>query len=656
MAASFAGWLAATVRTEVVLCELEPTRTLTGFALVGGSYPTTYGVACPRQVLADVVPGGLYAPVIAVWEDATALAAAADLAAVEATAGSYWWDEANEVLYVHTAGGTDPADATLMQVGVRLHLANAPIVLEQTPGTPATAVYYLPWLTNELPRIQRRVEDLLSGSMVVPGGSVSFVNGHGAWFSLVAPDGVWNWKNKTVRFVIGGSYDGQALTRAQYQTVATMLVEDVAATELACTFSLQPRQRFAEIEVPVTPYFEDDYPNLGDGVRGTRKWIGYGRAIIPPDLTDTSSHGVYTIADSAFQTLFALHAVWAVEKSTGARTLLTEGVHYSKDLTACTVTVTSGTYAHANYSLAVDVTGKPDGAGSYLRTYGPIVADLLETFLGVDAADRDSAAFVTAAAEADAEIALWIKAPRSLASILTTSEPELGSLGRSVMGAVQQTVGGLWTVRIWNPHVDAITTSLRQADFARFAPTPKLKTTYSSVRVHYGYDHTRQQWSVVEVTDPVTQYRTASRDRLDIFTFLVAGASATTIAQRYLLLAGAVTVEAEFSERGARLAALEAGDKAFISYAPAPTVAGVYESAPFEILASELTLAPRLNVTGRLGNLRGLGGRVGRWMDSSAPDYSTATESERLASGFWCDTAGLADSGDPASAGRSLWW
>jgi len=656
MAGTFAAWLAAPARREVVLCELEPSITLTGWTNVGGSYPTTYAITVARFVQTARITGGLYRRVLGVQEDETVLSAAADLAGVEAAAGSYWWAEATDTLYVHTTGDADPDTLTLLQASVRLFLANTPVVLETTSGDPTTAVYHHPWLTDDLPQIHRQVEDLLSGTMVIPSGRVSFTNGHGAWFELVAPEGAWNWKHKPVRFLIGGSYQGLDLARDAYEVVATMVIEDVAPTDTICTFSLQPLQRFAEIELPVTPYFEDTYPDLGDGVRGTKQWIGYGRAIVPPDLTDASGNGVYTLADAARQTLFAVAAVWAVAKVTGEWTLLTPTTHYTVDLTACTVSVVSATYHHRDYTLAVDVTGKPDGVGGYLQTYADIVRDLLETFVGVGASALDTAAFAVADLEAEAELAMWVKSPRVLASLLATSEVGLASLGRSVMGTTQQTIDGQWTVRIWNPNVDAIDTSLRQADFATFTPAPKLRMVYTTVRVYYNYDHARQQWSAVEASDAAALYRTGSRDVLEVFTFLTTPSVAETMAARYLLLTGGITVEAEFQERGALLAQHEAGDKTLVTYTPAPTLTGAYDAQPFEVLSSDLTLAPKLTVVGRLGNLRGLGGRVGRWMESGAPDWTTAISTERVASGFWCDSAGLADAGDPLSANRSIWW
>lgn len=653
-AASIADWLSATTRSEFILCEIEPTKTVMGFAAVGGATPNVYELAFPRFHQTDDIETWLYGRVVGVQENDTALTARASIALVNANAGSYWWDEATETLYIHSTTGGDPDSFTLVQVGVRFYLANAPITLELTPGDATTAVYYRPWLTDDLPRIKRTREDLLFGSMAAPSGSVSFTNGHGAWWTLVAPDGQWNWKYKPVRFYIGGSYDGLSLTRAQYVPMAAMRVEDTAPNEGVCQFPLLPLQRFADLDLPVTPYFLASYANLGDGVEGTKKWIGYGRTTMRPDLTDTLGHGVYTVADAAFQTLFAVHDVWAIEKSTEVWTLLTLTTDYTVDLTACTVTIVNAAYAHADYAIAIDVTGKPDGSGGYLYVFADIVEDLLTTFVGAGAADLDAPAFAAAAAEATNEISLWLKAPRSLASILATAGEGFPSLGRSAMGTVQQTVEGTWTTSIWNANVDDIDTTMRRSDFASFLAKPKLKTVFPTVHVFYNYDHARGSWSVKEKDDPRTRYRTGSREIAFLYTFLRDGSAAQRLAERYQLLAGGVTVEAAFVERGAKLVLKEGGGKTFITYDPAPAVAGAYDTQPFEILDLDVVMAPKLATSGVMGNFHGLGGRVGRIMANTAPNWSAATPTERQRSGFITNNNGLADPLDPASADQSI--
>lgn len=652
---SLAAFLAATAREEIILCELEPGYALSGFTAVGGATPNTYSIAQPRFVQTAQVKGGMYTKTIRVAQDGVPLTQRASIALVDANAGSWYWDDTAGVLYVRSSSGVP--DSFTMIATRRLYLATAPVVLNQTAGDPSTGLYYLPWLMSDLPQVRQQVEDILSGITKIPSGSMSALNGHAAWYTLVAADGSWNWKYSLARFYFGGRYGDVDMDREDYAPIATMMIEDVAPTETTCTFSLQPLRRLSDLELPITPIFESAYPNLGDGVRGTKKWIGYGRATIRPDLTDTvTDQGIYTIADAAYQTLFAVNHVWAIEKATGIWTQLTETSEYTKNLTDCTVTIVSPSYPIEDYEIAVDASGKPDGSGSYLKKYGEILDDILKTFIGVAPADIDMTAFADVALDADAEMAVWVKQTRSLASIFASAEPEQPSMGRSVMGTVQQTATGKWTARIWDPSLDSITTTLRKEDLARFNPKPQLKTVYSAVRVYYGYDHAREEWSLVEVTDPRVQYTTGSRDRLDVFTFLVEENNARTIAQRYMVLAGAVTVEAEFEERGALLAQMNAGDKVYVTYSPAPTVTGAYESKPFEILNLTVRYAPKVTVTGVLGDLRGLGGRIGRWMDTSAPDWASASTPARQESGFWSDSNGLVDPGDPASAERSIWW
>ena len=91
-----------------------------------------------------------------------------------------------------------------------------------------------------------------------------------------------------------------------------------------------------------------------------------------------------------------------------------------------------------------------------------------------------------------------------------------------------------------------------------------------------------------------------------------------------------------------------------ITYDPAPAAAGEWISKPFEII--RLSKSPNLLIAGRFSDLRGVGQSVGRWVDSAAPDYSTATDAEKAASGFWSDSSGYIVPANPATLDRSVWW
>lgn len=650
--ANFADWAAWPDREVVILAEVTPAKVLTAWTVTGD--PNVYQAALPLFVYAEVVGApGVEQRCVNVRQNSTDLIAASTLAEVQSTPGSWWWDTAAGLLYVRTTTGASPATFTVMQAFVTFRFASTGIVLNRTAADPSTGSYYAPWLTGELPRTSQEVEDLFFGVKLTETGSLTFTNGHGFWHRASAD--YW-WKNRRVQLLVGGSYNGLTLTRAQYAVAATMLIEDLTPTETLCEMVLRPRQRTLEREIPVTPLFASEYPNLGEGVSGTKKWVGYGRATIVPDLTDTSGLGVYTVADAAFQTLFAVHSVTAVARSNGARTALGAS-DYSADLTACTVTVLNATYTHVNYTLEVDVTGKPDGAGGFLKTFAQIVRDLLLTFADVSLSDIDEDAFNQAHLDAPEELSLWLKSPRQITSLLSTQQAGLPCLERSVMGTVQQTVGGLWTCWIWDPSYDISTvTTLRKEDFRAFAPQPRLEAVYAWTRVLYGYQPAREEWSVVETSDERIRHLAESTEVLEIPTFLRTQGDAETLAQRYEIIAAAVAIEVAFEENLTKLALHNVGDKVLVTFTPAPDKTGAWVEKPFEIIRLEKTYAPTLVISGRLGDLHGIGNTVGRWMEDDAVDYDVADADTREQGGYWCDDNGLADPADPASAGVSVWW
>ena len=86
--ASFADFLLAADRNEVVLLEATPRLTLGGFTVVGGN-PSTYSLPVRRFVATANVTGGLYRRVVGVRENSTDLTAQTSIATVDANASSW---------------------------------------------------------------------------------------------------------------------------------------------------------------------------------------------------------------------------------------------------------------------------------------------------------------------------------------------------------------------------------------------------------------------------------------------------------------------------------------------------------------------------------------------------------------------------------------
>jgi hypothetical protein len=651
---TIAGLLAWPDRRDVVLVEVTPSLTLEGFAAAAAPYtPSVYTISIPRLLTVAGVTGGLYRRVVGVRENATDLTQRSSPGEVTSFASSWYWDEAAGVLYVRSSTGASPDTFTAYQAFVTYYFATEGRVLNRDDSDPNTGIYYHPWVEGDLPRLSRQVSGIIFGLTLAESGTVTFTNaGHGAFHTLIPGH---NWRNKKVRFFLGGDYLDQVMPRSAYSPIATMLVADIAADEESATCQLIPFPKLLERELPPTAYAAGSL--LGEGVAGTRKWIGYGRAKIAPDLTNNSSHGVWTVADAAYQTLFAVHAVWAVPKGTGERVQLASGTDYSVNLSACTITVLNATYKWQDYSIECDVTGKPDGAGSYLKTFGQIVKDMLQAFLGVGSADLDLPAFTQADVDAQEELAVWLKEPQPMAAIISSSEAGRPSLERSVLGSLLQTLDGKWTVRIWNGTAPAPTAvSLRKEDFARFQPQPKIESVLSRTRVHYAFDAGKGEWAVAEAQDLRAEYFSETKDELDVWTFLVSSSDAIPIAQRFQLLAGAQSIEYSFEERAAKLALEVPGTFVIVTYDPAPVAGGKLVAQPLELLELNVALAPTLALSGRLGDLRNVADRVGHWAPDGAPAWSSATEAEKLAYGFWSDDAGLIDPLDPETKNQSIWW
>lgn len=661
MPGTFAEFIAWPDREEILLARPRPLLTLTGWTATGG-FGNTYQVAVGNQTTPPAGHGTIYRRVIGVRENATELTAQTSVTNVNANAGSYFWDEAAGILYVRTTGtAVDPDTKTVMAARVQLFLATTSCVLNSSDGVPDTGRFNAGIVAPAGgPTIVQEMDDVLAGVKTSWDGDLVVANGDSAWFHMLAPDSGYTFKNQQVVFVLGGRYRGQSLDLSQYQTIATMLIEDVVADETSCTFALKPLTRLTDVTAPVTPYFETEYPALGDGVRGTHKAILYGRAWTAPALTSTAGFGTWTIADAAYQNLYRVHGVDAIRKSDGLRVPLTEGQDYTVNLTTCTVTVIREEYSHvAGWALYVDATGKTNlhaeaggaaGTRGYLSTASEIVRDLLCSFAGVKAASLDTSAFTEAHLDAPEELAVYLTSPRTLASIIGTSESGQPSIERSVNAIIGQTRAGLWTMRVWDPTYDASTLPvLTKEDLAAFSPSPRLERLTTSTRIWFARDgRFEESWSFSDASDTALQHLTGvTGPPLEVWTYLRTRGDADVLAARYQFIEKYSTIEVDFVERGALLSLTDVGQRVLVTYSPAADASGAYTDRAFVLARAERGYAPHMTLQGTLRDVGRVLNRAGRWKDAADPNYASASAAQRLLSGFW---------GAASSPSSSLGW
>ena len=661
MAGTYAEFITWPDREEILLAQPRPLLTLTGWTATGGGFTNTYQVAVANVTSPPSGHQALYRRVVGARENATELTAQTSVANVDANAGSFYWDEAAGILYVRTTGAAvDPDTKTVMAARLELFLATTSVVLNATDGDANTGRFYAGIVAPAGgPTVVQEMDDIRSGVKTAWDGDLVVTNADKAFFHMLHSDSGYTWKNQQVVFKLGGRYRGQSLDLSQYQTIATMLVEDVAADEATCTFALKPLARLTDVTVPVTPYFESEYPALGDGVRGTHKAILYGRAWVAPALTSTAGFGTWTIADAAYQNLYRVHGVDAIRRSDQLRVPLTEGQDYTVNLTTCTVTIVREEYTHATWAIAVDATGKTNlhaeaggavGTRGYLSTASEIARDLLCSFAGVKSAGLDASAFAEAHLDAPEELGVWIPSPRSLASILSTSESGQPSIERSVNAIIGQTRAGLWTMRVWDPTYDATTLPvLTKQDFAAFSPSPRLESLTTSTRIWFARDgRFENTWAKADQADTVQQHLTGvTGPPLEVWTFLRNVGDADVLAGRYQFLERYATVEVDFMERGALLSLTDVGQRVLVTYDPAATATGAYADHAFVLVRTERGYAPHMTSQGALRDVHRVTNRAGRWKDAADPNYASASAAQRLLSGFW---------GAASSPSSSLGW
>lgn len=648
MATSFAEFIAWPDREEIVLVNVRAMLTLTGWTAVGGGSPNTYQVSVPNRTTPPAGHEAMYRRVIGVRENGTDLTGQSSLANVNANAGSYFWDEATGLLYVRTTGtAVDPDTKTLMAARVQFFHATTSIVLNATDGNADTGRFYEGAVSAQTGIVaSQQITELFAGRSVTMGGELVLANGHKGWLHLVAPDSGYTFKHQQVLFRFGGRYRGETMPLSQFTTIGTMLVEDITAGETDCRIALKPVGRaWTEITVPVTPYFETEYPNLGDGVRGTYKAILYGRAWTAPALTSTLGFGVWTVADAAYQTLAAVHNVEAISRSGNVRAVLTEGQDYTVNLTTCTVTVVTERFSHVDWQIRVEATGQPTkhanaggaaGMRGYLSTASEIARDMLHRFAGLPASALDTSAFDEAHLDALDELAVYLPTPRTLGSIFSTAENGQPSIERSVRALIGQTLGGLITMRVWDPTYDAATLPvLTKQDLAAFSPAPRLETLTTIARVWYGFDGRFDTWSKADAVDQVQQYLTGVTTALELWTFLRSTSDADVLAARYQYAERWSTIDVDFVERGTLLALTDVGQRVLVTYDPAPDTSGAWTDRAFVLTRTERGYAPRMTVQGTLRDAGRLLNRVGRWKGPSEPNYASASAAQRLLSGYW---------------------
>ena len=554
---------------------------------------------------------------------------------------------------VHTSGSADPDTVDMMAAFFRLHFS--------TTGLTFNDIYYEKRiLADTSADMSDKASDLLIGRQRTASGTISLDNTDKLFDKLSA---VWNWKNKAARVRFG--LDDIALT--EYATARELLVDDIAPTEQAFTLELIEKVDVWRRRFPITPHFGS---GLGEGVIGTRVPVLYGQKTdIIPDLVDdedsTPNEWVYRIADHTKQQLYSVDTVYAINRSSGNRQQLTLTTHYTVNLTNCTITInddwTVGGIEEVEevYEIRCDAKGisvaelswgtSPTSA-DYLKWPGEIAKHILLTYLSYAESDLDLPSFTDADTAAPFALGFWVKGETTVREVLRVIE-------KSSMSYVRPKKDGTIEYYVWDPWTgSAAAIELSDEDFSRFKSDVKITTVYYKTQVRYDENPAKLgSFQIETVTATAVDHLNKNAQELTIDTYLRNSSDAQLLAQRINFLYQGINIEYNFTERGIRLMNHELNQRVRITKTRAPTASGVLTSRLMEVLELDRDFVMP-QVSGRLGDLKGLADIVGKWTATDAPTWSAATDEEKADSGFWCNASGLADATDPNSKDVSLWW
>jgi hypothetical protein len=189
------------------------------------------------------------------------------VATCQAQEGSFYFDHANQIIYIHMEHDYSPYSCVL-EYGYAFGLSKGELVY-------INDYEYLP-LIDSIPSIEQSADILNSGEITLVSGSMVCNNEAVPNAETVKPEG-------PLDFLIDESVYGNDLFIYNYDLdsevltpLSSLYVEDYSFTLKQLSFDLQDKRKKQNIKVPVATFTEDDYPDVEDSIIDSIIPIIYG--------------------------------------------------------------------------------------------------------------------------------------------------------------------------------------------------------------------------------------------------------------------------------------------------------------------------------------------------------------------------------------------
>src|SRR5678815_1685796 len=276
--------------------------------------------------------------------------------------------------------------------------------------------------------------------------------------------------------------------------------------------------------------------------------------------------------------------VYAVHRTSKARSLLIEGVHYV--VSSAIIEVTDPTYFYEDHDIICSLT---QFATLSSPRFGTMALAILR-LCGESDANCDLAAFAAADIAAPQGLARYIGTPILAADLMRELE-------QSVNGQVYKGSDGRWTCRVLTPDIPSTFVELTDTDFVTWTPTEDLRTTLNEVRVRYSHIPFGDAWFEVSSSDDAVRYGAETSDSHRLDTWLTTEQDARTLAQHLRFFRGTPAMVTESEQRALSLISSRVGDLCPVTRSRAPVGrTGRYDGQFLRIVKIEKSLggeAPR---------------------------------------------------------------
>ncbi len=466
----------------VVLAEGRPKKTLAGWTLKSGAtytYQVTLSVA--------------RVPILEVLEDGDALIEAASIAAVETTAGSWYFDFYGRVLYVRSSDGSSPVNFHTEAV-VGIYIGNRGGVFNERK--------YLPFLrTDGISDLTQELTPLRQGNFACSSGALTFINALQAGGKHFFDDlhAGLTWINTSWRLLLGAP----GFAYSDFRPWFTGLVSKHTINDKSVTHDLVDPREGIHRDLPINHFWPSEYPGIGDADKMKEVPVLYG-SIVGATPTKIGTN-IYKYHDGACGGLNAV-------RRNG--TTLTAGTHYFDQPSQGILTFVSTLTIAEGDIIEVDYNGRLAGDNTLITNGAHIFKDTMNRDLALADSELNLDEIWETMAAKTAILMVPMFTTQNSQSIIRTLEHSIGA------HTTQDAEGRIGIKVLATTAPSSAVHILEHQQWGLTKEVTRDDRTYKTVNVYYSQDPQGQTWSQVTRTSARLGYQYRAAKTLDVYTYL----------------------------------------------------------------------------------------------------------------------------------------